>query len=171
MPARRIDSGCRSAQGGIRPKAQSPQLKRAAVMTMREATAISERRDCQPEGLSRTVLHYELAGERRWFGYRRLHALVRQEGVQANRKRVYRRYSDAGLFVCRRKRRYGVAVERQALERPHYTERGLVDGFHQCCLGQWPLDQDTDDCRRFQQGGHRPRGRLPDFGTLRDAHS
>lgn len=72
-------------------------------MVMREATAISERRACQLVGLSRTVLHYvskaqpeneqlqarlvELAGERRRFGYRRLHALVRREGVRANHKR------------------------------------------------------------------------------------
>ncbi len=90
-------------------------------MVMREATAISERRACQLVGLSRTVLHYEskaqpeneqlkarlveLAGERRRFGYRRLHALLRREGVQANHKRVYRLYSDAGLSVRRRKRR------------------------------------------------------------------
>ena len=69
-------------------------------MVMREATVISERRACQLMGLSRSVLHYEskaqleneqlkarlveLAGERRRFGYRRLHALVRREGVQAN---------------------------------------------------------------------------------------
>lgn len=67
-------------------------------MVMREATAIFERSACQLVGLSRTVLHYELkaqpeneqlkarlvelAGERRRFGYRRLHALVRREGVQ-----------------------------------------------------------------------------------------
>ena len=103
-------------------------------MVMREAIAISERRACQLVGLSRTVLHYEskaqpeneqlkarlveLAGERRRFGYRRLHALIRREGVQANHKRIYRLYSDAGLSVRRRKWRHGVAVERQGLERP-----------------------------------------------------
>ncbi len=103
-------------------------------MAMRKATAISERRACLLVGLSRTVLHYvskaqpeneqlqarlvELAGERRRFGYRRLHALVRHEGVQANHKRIYRLYSDAGLSVRRRKKRHGVAVERQALELP-----------------------------------------------------
>lgn len=59
----------------------------------------------------------ELAGERRRFGYRRLHALVRREGVvQANHKRIYRLYSDAGLSVRRRKKRHGLAVERQVLE-------------------------------------------------------
>lgn len=103
-------------------------------MVMRESTTISERRACLLVGLSRTVLHYastaqpeneqlqarlvELAGERRRFGYRRLHALVRREGVQVNHKRIYRLYSDAGLSVRRRKKRHGVAVERQALELP-----------------------------------------------------
>ena len=103
-------------------------------MVMRESTTISERRACLLVGLSRTVLHYEskvqseneqlqarlveLAGERRRFGYRRLHALVRREGVQVNHKRIYRLYSDAGLSVRRRKKRHGVAVERQVLELP-----------------------------------------------------
>jgi len=103
-------------------------------MVMRESTTISERRACLLVGLSRTVLHYEstaqpeneqlqarlveLAGERRRFGYRRLHALVRREGVQVNHKRIYRLYSDAGLSVRRRKKRHGVAIERQALELP-----------------------------------------------------
>ena len=103
-------------------------------MVMRESTTISERRACLLAGLSRTVLHYEskvqpeneqlqarlveLAGERRRFGYRRLHALVRREGIQVNHKRIYRLYSDAGLSVRRRKKRHGVAVERQALELP-----------------------------------------------------
>lgn len=103
-------------------------------MVMQKSTTISERRACQLVGLSRTVLHYaskaqpeneqlqarliELAGERRRFGYRRLHALVRREGVSVNHKRLYRLYSDAGLTVRRRKRRHGVAVERQALELP-----------------------------------------------------
>lgn len=108
-------------------------------MVMRESTTISERRACLLVGLSRTVLHYdskeqpeneqlqarlvELAGERRRFGYRRLHALVRREGVQVNHKRIYRLYSDAGLSVRRRKKRHGVAVERQTLELPSATNQ------------------------------------------------
>ena len=101
---------------------------------MRESTAISERRACLLVGLSRTVLHYEskvqpvnehlqarlieLAGERRRFGYRRLHALIRREGTSVNHKRLYRLYSNAGLAVRRRKKRHGAAVERQALALP-----------------------------------------------------
>lgn len=117
-------------------------------MVMRESTTISERRACLLVGLSRTVLHYEstvqpeneqlqarlveLAGERRRFGYRRLHALVRREGVQVNHKRIYRLYSDAGLSVRRRKKRHGVAVERQALELPSSPNQ------------VWPMDFVSD---------------------------
>jgi len=63
---------------------------------------VSERRACRVLGLSRSVLKYtsqrkddglqqrliELAGERRRFGYRRLHILVEREGFEVNHKRV-----------------------------------------------------------------------------------
>ena len=95
---------------------------------MQAATAVSERRACQLVGLSRSTLRYEprrsaqnealraqiieLAHVRRRFGYRRIHALLRCEGVEVNHKRVYRLYSEAKLSVKRRKRRKGVAVQR-----------------------------------------------------------
>ena len=83
---------------------------------MRAKTNLSERHACALIGLSRTVLHYvsrptddalqrrliELAGERRRFGYRRLHTLLEREGFEANHKRVHRRYRQAGLTVRRR---------------------------------------------------------------------
>lgn len=37
----------------------------------------------------------ELAQERRRFGYRRLHILLRQAGMQVNHKRIYRLYMAA----------------------------------------------------------------------------
>lgn len=101
---------------------------------MREKTSISERRACQLVGLSRTVLHYEplpqpdnaqlqqrmveLAAERRRFGYRRIHVLLRREGVEANHKRVFRLYQEADLGVRRRRKRQRVAVEREPLCTP-----------------------------------------------------
>ncbi len=101
---------------------------------MQARTGISERRACQLIGLSRSVLRYqprasvqntelqaqlvELAQERRRFGYRRLHILLRRAGVQVNHKRIYRLYRAAGLMVKRRRRRHGVAVERVRLSLP-----------------------------------------------------
>ncbi len=99
---------------------------------MRAKTNLSERRACSLMGLSRTVLHYvarptddtlqrrliELAGERRRFGYRRLHTLLEREGFEANHKRVHRLYGQAGLAVRRHRKRYRVAVERRPLQVP-----------------------------------------------------
>jgi putative transposase len=83
-------------------------------------------------GISRTVLNYrcrsearneqlrawirQLAAERRRFGYRRIHALIRREGATVNVKRVSRLYRLDELQV--RKRRKRVAVERRPLLMP-----------------------------------------------------
>ncbi len=101
---------------------------------MQKVTAVSERRACQLVGVSRSTLRYEparseedqqlrskiveLAQERRRFGYRRIHALLRRDGVAVNHKRVYRLYREANLAVKRRKRRKGVAVPREPLSLP-----------------------------------------------------
>ncbi len=106
-------------------------------MAMSTRSEISERRACRLVGLSRTVLHYEpkmsetnvqlseriaeLAAARRRFGYRRIYALLRREGSQANHKRVYRLYRLAGLSVARRRKRARVAVEREPLLRPRQS--------------------------------------------------
>ena len=101
---------------------------------MRAKTGISERRACQLMAVSRTVLHYkprgdqdnghlrsritELASQRRRFGYRRIHALLRREGAVANVKRVHRIYRQEQLQVKARRKRHGVAVERRPLRVP-----------------------------------------------------
>jgi len=101
---------------------------------MQSETAISERRGCQLVGLARSTLRYqphrsveeaqlqariiELAQERRRFGYRRIHALLRREGHQINHKRTYRLYREANLAVRQRKKRQGVAVLREPLLLP-----------------------------------------------------
>ncbi len=71
---------------------------------IQENIDISQRRACRLLGLSRSTLNYqpekqlddqalqarlsELATERRRFGYRRLHILLRREGIEVNHKRV-----------------------------------------------------------------------------------
>jgi putative transposase len=47
----------------------------------------------------------ELAQQRRRFGHRRLHILLRREGITINRKKTQRLYREAGLAVRRRKGR------------------------------------------------------------------
>jgi len=44
----------------------------------------------------------ELSYERRRFGYRRLHILLKREGWHVNRKKLYRIYREEGLTVRKR---------------------------------------------------------------------
>ena len=82
--------------------------------------AISERRACRIIDADRTSVRYRsrrgddgalreklraLAQERRRFGYRRLHILLRRDGVAINRKKTQRLYREEGLTVRRRKGR------------------------------------------------------------------
>lgn len=77
----------------------------------------------------------ELAQQRRRFGYRRIHALLRRDGVQVNHKRIYRLYREASLGVRRRKRRKGVAVPREALTLPEQRNEVWSMDFVMDALG------------------------------------
>jgi putative transposase len=82
---------------------------------------VSERRACRLVGIGRSTVRYrsrphhdeesvrrrlrELAAVRPRFGYRRLHVLLRREGVIVNHKRVERLYRQEGLAVRRRTRK------------------------------------------------------------------
>jgi len=101
---------------------------------MRQVLSISERQACRLVGLARTTLRrvivealaatvlkariIDLAQARRRFGYRRIHDLLVREGVQANHKKVYRLYREAGLAVRKRRRRKGIMIDRLALYVP-----------------------------------------------------
>ena len=120
-------------------ESENMKLKELLAEAMRAQTEISERRACQLIGLSRTVLRYRpcedqvnvglctritaLAAERRRFGYRRIHVLLRREGQAFNVKRVHRLYCQERLPVRKRRRRRGVAVERRPLELPEHTNQ------------------------------------------------
>ena len=81
---------------------------------------MSERRACSAIEADRTSVRYRsrrpddaelrerltvLAGERRRFGYRRLHVLLRREGYVVNRKKTQRLYREEGLSVRKRRGR------------------------------------------------------------------
>jgi putative transposase len=98
----------------------SPEAKRAAVAQMREAHGASERRACGLIGQPRSTQRYEaklkpedglpqriaaLAAERPRFGYRRLTALLKREGVSVWHGRVHRITKELRLQVPRRKRK------------------------------------------------------------------
>jgi putative transposase len=98
----------------------TPAERREAVAHLRQFHQMSERRACAAIQVNRSMVRYrsrrpddavlrtrmrELAAERRRFGYRRLHVLLRREGLIVNRKRTQRLYREEGLMVRRRRGR------------------------------------------------------------------
>ncbi|WP_242551828.1 IS3 family transposase [Photobacterium ganghwense] len=121
-------------KAALNPKVLTVGDKRKAVHVMQEVTTISERKACLLVGINRASMRYkpqakksdvellariqELALERKRFGYRRIHRLLRREGTEVNHKRVYRLYREAGLAVRKRKRRKSLCVGREQLLLP-----------------------------------------------------
>lgn len=114
-----------------------------------QSFALSERRACELVEVNRASVRYrrrrtddallrqrlrELAEQRRRFGYRRLHVLLRREGWAVNHKRVYRFYREEGLAVRRRKRRQRAASERVPLPAPTQPDQGWSMDFLQDAL-------------------------------------
>jgi putative transposase len=107
---------------------------------------MSERRACRIVTVDRKVVRYrsrrrsdtalrarmrELAAERRRFGYRRLHVLLRQEGLVRNRKRTQRLYREEGLSVRRRRGRKRATGSRAPLLLPALPNaRWSIDFVH-----------------------------------------
>lgn len=63
-----------------------------------------------------------IARERKRFGYRRIHILLKRMGFQINHKKVYRLYKEAGLKVLKRggrKRALGSRVPSEAFGKPN----------------------------------------------------
>lgn len=145
----------------------SPQARREAVSILMAERQLSVTRACGLVGISRSLYRYEskraagnaavaarlteLAAQKRRYGYRRLHVLLRREGHAINRKRTYRLYCQAGLAVRRRKRKRIAPAERRPLAKPaapnqswsmDFVADGLVGGRRLRCLAI------VDDCTR-----------------------
>jgi putative transposase len=119
----------------------------------------SQRRACVLVGLQPKTYRYvskrpddapirqrlrELALERRRFGYRRLHILLRREGIVLNRKKLYRLYREERLMVRRRGGRKRALGTRAPLAIPG-IEPALVAGLR---LGRARLRAEVPRVRR-----------------------
>ena len=95
----------------------TPAAKRKAVAHLVDAHGMSERRACKAIGCCRMTVRYQtaraddaslrqrmraIAQERRRFGYRRLHVLLKREGYLINHKKLFRLYREERLAVRRR---------------------------------------------------------------------
>jgi putative transposase len=134
----------------------TPVARREAAAHLRSAHRMSERRASRVIGADRGSLRYQaikpddgplrerlkaLAVERRRFGYRRLHVLLRREGQIVNRKRVQRLYREEKLTVRRRGGRRRALGTRRPMETPVAANQ------------RWSLDFVADqltDGRRFR---------------------
>ena len=133
-----------------------PAARREAVGMLRAVFGWSERRACRALGFSRSSHRYqsrrtqpgklvermrELAQARPRFGYRRLHLLLRREGVHVNHKRIYRLYRLEGLSVRAKRRKRLVSAPREALASPSRPNQ------------RWSMDfvsDSTDAGQRFR---------------------
>lgn len=134
----------------------TPAARREAAAYLQSAYEMSERQACRAIGVDRSSVRYRasrpddgvlrerlkvLAHERRRFGYRRLHVLLRREGHAVNRKRVQRLYREEKLTVRRRGGRKRAIGTRAPIEVPlGPNERWSLD---------FVSDQMTDG-RRFR---------------------
>ena len=134
----------------------TPAAHREAAAYLQSTYEMSQRRACRVLCVDRTSVRYQaarpddaalrerlkaLAPERRRFGYRRLHVLLRREGHAVNRKRVQRIYREERLTVRRRGGRKRAIGTRRPLEAPTAPNP------------RWSLDFVSDqltDGRRFR---------------------
>jgi putative transposase len=134
----------------------TPVARRETVAHLRSMFEVSERRACAALGVDRTSVRYrshrpdngavrarlrELATIRRRFGYRRLHILLKREGIIMNHKKLRRLYREERLQVRRRGGRKRALGTRAPLTIPQGPNQ------------RWSLDFLSDafaDGRRFR---------------------
>ena len=160
----------------------SPQAKRDTVTYVMASHALGLTRACGLMGISRSLYRYaskrpydkalkerlcELAGQKRRYGYRRLHVLLCREGWVINRKRTYRVYHAADLMVRRRKRKRIAGVERQVnvmAVAPNqswsmdFVSDGFVGGRRLRCLNI--VDDFTKECLAIEVDTSLPGRRV-----------
>lgn len=147
-----------------------------------QAHELGVTRACGLMGISRSLYHYEshrpdddalrqrlceLAACKRRYGYRRLHVLVRREGLVVNHKRVFRVYQAAGLVIRRRKRKRIAGGLRQGKPQAFapnqrwsmdFVSDGLVDGRRLRCLNV--VDDFTKECLAIEVDTSLPGRRV-----------
>ena len=150
--------------------------RREAVRYLQGHYPVSERRACRVAGAARSSHRYasqrppqdalrqrirELAQSRVRYGYRRIHILLKREGIHVNKKRVHRLYCLEGLQLrAKRPRRHISAATRQPPKtKPQAPNVSWSMDFvsDQTCLGQrfralTVVDVFTRECLAVEPG-------------------
>lgn len=126
-----------------------PAQGRAAVQHVQQHFGLSQRRACRLVGSARATVRYQsrqqtdealrrrlrdLAAQRPRFGYRRLHVLLRREGIVVNHKRIERLYREEGLAVRQRTRKSLTRVRRGRPAAPQRANEQWAIDFLQDAL-------------------------------------
>ncbi|WP_139201491.1 IS3 family transposase, partial [Pseudovibrio axinellae] len=137
-------------------KVVGPAASRQAVAFLCQSFGVSERRACSVLQVDRSSMRYksvrpddkplreairQLASERRRFGYRRIHILLKRQRVVMNLKKLRRLYREEGLQVRKRSGRKRALGTRRPIVVPLRTNE------------RWSLDFVSDaftDGRRFR---------------------
>ena len=144
------------SQGQTIPLVVTPAARREAVSHLQCEHGVSQRRACSVLNVDRSSVRYKtsraddrdlreamksVAAERRRFGYRRIHVILKHQGWQVNHKKIRRLYREEKLQVRKRGgRKRALGTRRPML---------LPDRANQ----RWSLDFVSDaftDGRRFR---------------------
>jgi putative transposase len=145
---------------------------------------ISQRRACALAGLPRSTLDYqylkpakdlplqtklrELALQHKRYGYRRVAALLRRQGLQVNTKRVYRLWKQQGLSLRlkRKQRRFEPRTKPVPMPCERPNEVWACDFVHERCSNGQQLrcltvvDEFTRECVVLSVQASQPAQRL-----------
>ena len=206
------DAGRGDAEGNAGKKLLTPGSRRVAVTWAITQKNYSQRRACRLVGLEPKTYRYVsqrpddgeirarlrvLAGERRWFGYRRLHILLKRDGVRLNHKRLFRLYREERLGVRKRGSRKRALGTRSPMSLPEAANQrwsldfvsdalangrrfrmlAVVDDFTRECLGL-VADTSLSGLRVgreldgiIERRGYRPAMVVSDNGTELTSHA
>ena len=134
----------------------TPAARREVVVHLQSEHGVSQRRACSVLDVDRSSVRYEttrdddqklrdamksVAVERRLFGYRRIHVMLKRQGWQVNHKKIRRLYREEKLQVRKRGGRKRALGTRRPMLVPDRTNQ------------RWSLDFVSDaftDGRRFR---------------------
>ena len=156
------------AEGSRLKKMVTPAARREAVAHLRVTYEVSERRACSALGADRTIGPLPAAAGRtmrrcargcaswppcrRRFGYRRLHVLLRREGIAMNHKKLRRLYREERLQVRRRGGRKRALGTRAPMAIPQGANQRWSPGLRSDAAGRRPPLPHPGDRRRLHPG-------------------
>lgn len=124
----------------------TPQAKKSCLKWIIDKYFLSERRACKLVGIHRATVRYKtkkadetwliekiktIAYEKRRFGYRRIHIMLKRENIVINHKKVFRIYKKLGLKVLKRSgRKKALGTRGNFLKAKYKNHKWSLDFVH-----------------------------------------